>query len=184
MHCHPPCVAEHQPSFYVSVVSLVVVAHLFLLSSSLPLVLRTRTVLSFSLGPSLLCFLLLHPLTRLQFNSTFCTAPRLCASTPTIEARKQWVGLTMDQDSMKKNANLQRPMSPHLTVYSFPMPAILSISHRITGVALTGAVCAAGIGLAMHPLEHYVTLIQVRMLRFQSGKRRERLCASQQSYAA
>ena len=34
---------------------------------------------------------------------------------------------------------MARPMSPHLTIYSFPVPAILSISHRITGVALTGA---------------------------------------------
>lgn len=29
-----------------------------------------------------------------------------------------------------------RPLSPHLQVYKLPLPAILSILHRITGVAL------------------------------------------------
>jgi succinate dehydrogenase / fumarate reductase, cytochrome b subunit len=31
----------------------------------------------------------------------------------------------------------QRPLSPHLQVYRLPMPAIASITHRITGVGLT-----------------------------------------------
>jgi hypothetical protein len=31
-----------------------------------------------------------------------------------------------------------RPISPHLTIYSFPLPAITSITHRITGVMLSG----------------------------------------------
>lgn len=30
-----------------------------------------------------------------------------------------------------------RPLSPHLTVYKLPQAAILSITHRITGVGLT-----------------------------------------------
>ena len=29
-----------------------------------------------------------------------------------------------------------RPLSPHLQVYKLPLPAVLSILHRITGVAL------------------------------------------------
>ena len=29
-----------------------------------------------------------------------------------------------------------RPLSPHLQVYRLPLPALLSISHRLTGVAL------------------------------------------------
>ncbi|MEK9706506.1 MAG: succinate dehydrogenase, cytochrome b556 subunit, partial [Alphaproteobacteria bacterium] len=34
-----------------------------------------------------------------------------------------------------------RPLSPHLQVYRLPLDAILSITHRITGVALSfGAV--------------------------------------------
>lgn len=34
-----------------------------------------------------------------------------------------------------------RPRSPHLQVYRLPLLAYLSISHRITGVLLTGAAC-------------------------------------------
>lgn len=32
-----------------------------------------------------------------------------------------------------KNERLKRPLSPHMTIYKFPMPAILSISHRASG---------------------------------------------------
>ncbi|HYE49545.1 MAG TPA: succinate dehydrogenase, cytochrome b556 subunit [Azospirillaceae bacterium] len=31
----------------------------------------------------------------------------------------------------------QRPLSPHLQVYRLPMPALTSITHRVTGVGLT-----------------------------------------------
>ena len=31
---------------------------------------------------------------------------------------------------------VNRPLSPHLTIYRLPMLALLSITHRITGVAL------------------------------------------------
>ena len=37
-------------------------------------------------------------------------------------------------DSMKK---VERPLSPHLQVYKLPLTALMSISHRITGVGLT-----------------------------------------------
>ena len=30
----------------------------------------------------------------------------------------------------------KRPLSPHLQIYRLPMPAILSITHRFTGVIL------------------------------------------------
>jgi len=38
-----------------------------------------------------------------------------------------------------------RPVSPHVTIYAFPVAAISSITNRVTGCALSG-VCA-GIGL-------------------------------------
>jgi len=34
-------------------------------------------------------------------------------------------------------AKRQRPLSPHLQVYRLPLPALSSITHRITGVGLT-----------------------------------------------
>ncbi|MBY0511485.1 MAG: succinate dehydrogenase, cytochrome b556 subunit, partial [Rhodospirillaceae bacterium] len=30
-----------------------------------------------------------------------------------------------------------RPLSPHLSVYRLPLAAVLSITHRITGIGLT-----------------------------------------------
>jgi succinate dehydrogenase / fumarate reductase cytochrome b subunit len=35
------------------------------------------------------------------------------------------------------NAQHQRPLSPHLQVYKLPLTAILSITHRVTGVLLS-----------------------------------------------
>lgn len=32
-----------------------------------------------------------------------------------------------------RNERLKRPLSPHLTIYKFPLPAMLSISHRASG---------------------------------------------------
>ena len=47
-----------------------------------------------------------------------------------------------------------RPLSPHLQIYRLPLPAILSITHRMTGVILsTGTVLLAGwlVALASGP---------------------------------
>jgi succinate dehydrogenase (ubiquinone) cytochrome b560 subunit len=44
---------------------------------------------------------------------------------------------------MKKTG---RPISPHVTVYAFPIAAISSITNRVTGVALSFG--AAGLGAA------------------------------------
>lgn len=38
----------------------------------------------------------------------------------------------------QKNLRLNRPLSPHLTIYQPQLTTILSIFHRITGVAVTG----------------------------------------------
>ena len=34
--------------------------------------------------------------------------------------------------------NFDRPLSPHLQVYKLPMTALMSITHRMTGVVLSG----------------------------------------------
>ena len=38
----------------------------------------------------------------------------------------------------QKNAKLNRPVSPHLTIYKLPLTANMSICHRATGNALSG----------------------------------------------
>eukprot|EP01132_Coremiostelium_polycephalum_P000975 gene975-1240_t len=37
---------------------------------------------------------------------------------------------------VKEPRETKRPVSPHLTIYRFPLPAILSITHRATGIAI------------------------------------------------
>merc|ERR1719430_2402849 len=44
-----------------------------------------------------------------------------------------------------KNAALKRPISPHLTIYKFQLTSILSITHRMSGLAQSGML--AGMGL-------------------------------------
>ncbi len=54
----------------------------------------------------------------------------------------------------------KRPLSPHLQVYRLPLLAILSITHRITGVALAaGAVLlAVWLGAAAYGPDAYATV--------------------------
>lgn len=61
-----------------------------------------------------------------------------------------------------QNETLGRPMSPHITIYSFPLPAVLSITHRCTGIALTGYMAAFGIGALVlpHDFSYYMDVVQ------------------------
>ncbi|XP_063362838.1 succinate dehydrogenase cytochrome b560 subunit, mitochondrial-like [Cydia amplana] len=61
-----------------------------------------------------------------------------------------------------RNERLNRPLSPHITIYSFPLPAILSITHRATGIMLSGYTTVLGVGaLALpHDVSHYITMIE------------------------
>jgi succinate dehydrogenase (ubiquinone) cytochrome b560 subunit len=48
----------------------------------------------------------------------------------------------------EKQAKKGRPVSPHVTIYRFPMSAISSITNRVTGVGLTvGLTGMAGMAL-------------------------------------
>ncbi|XP_026331912.1 succinate dehydrogenase cytochrome b560 subunit, mitochondrial-like [Hyposmocoma kahamanoa] len=66
----------------------------------------------------------------------------------------------MDHDH--KNMTLKRPMSPHLTIYGPTLPAMTSITQRITGTIVTFyAVMMAGGALFMPcGIDSYVALIQ------------------------
>jgi succinate dehydrogenase (ubiquinone) cytochrome b560 subunit len=55
----------------------------------------------------------------------------------------------------EKNLRLNRPQSPHLTIYKPQLTSMLSITHRGTGVALTGYL--AIFGLAAIGCPHGVT---------------------------
>ncbi|XP_055849257.1 succinate dehydrogenase cytochrome b560 subunit, mitochondrial [Episyrphus balteatus] len=62
----------------------------------------------------------------------------------------------------EKNSRLQRALSPHLTIYRPQLTSMLSISHRMTGLALAGYSTVLGLGALVSPVDfsHYVTMIE------------------------
>jgi len=55
-------------------------------------------------------------------------------------------------------------MSPHITIYSFPLPAIMSITNRVTGGLWSGVIAAAGIGALMYPGDSAAFLSMIKAL--------------------
>lgn len=53
---------------------------------------------------------------------------------------------TLNTDFWDKNKQLNRPMSPHLSVYKIQLTSTLSIFHRITGLATSVVLYGGGIG--------------------------------------
>src|SRR5690242_2260545 len=39
-----------------------------------------------------------------------------------------------EQEALEKKQKANLPVSPHVTIYKFPLPAITSITHRFTGI--------------------------------------------------
>lgn len=60
-----------------------------------------------------------------------------------------------------KQKKLQRPLSPHLSIYSPQLTSVLSISTRITGNVCTFGMSGAAILLAAspHDFTHYVEMV-------------------------
>lgn len=67
-----------------------------------------------------------------RFPAVVSTAQYSQAAVPSITFKKFEAPITQHHDV--KNALLNRPMSPHMTIYKFPLPAMLSITHRATGM--------------------------------------------------
>ncbi|CAH0720175.1 unnamed protein product, partial [Brenthis ino] len=61
-----------------------------------------------------------------------------------------------------RNAKLNRPLSPHLTIYKFQLTSVLSITHRTAGIILSGYASALGLGALVLPndISHYITMIE------------------------
>ncbi|XP_034742833.1 succinate dehydrogenase cytochrome b560 subunit, mitochondrial [Etheostoma cragini] len=60
-----------------------------------------------------------------------------------------------------KNTKLNRPMSPHLTIYKWSVPMMMSITFRGTGVGLSGAISAFALAALVLPesYPYYLDLI-------------------------
>jgi succinate dehydrogenase (ubiquinone) cytochrome b560 subunit len=69
--------------------------------------------------------------------------------------------LSQDEDFWDKNKRLNRPMSPHLTIYKFQVTSVLSVSHRATGLALSGLMSGFAITMLAlpHGFPHYYQLL-------------------------
>ncbi|XP_063698133.1 succinate dehydrogenase cytochrome b560 subunit, mitochondrial-like [Culicoides brevitarsis] len=66
----------------------------------------------------------------------------------------------------ERNARLGRELSPHVTIYKFELPSLLSISHRFAGIALTGWAAILGYGclLMPHDASHYISALEACQL--------------------
>ncbi|XP_026006566.1 succinate dehydrogenase cytochrome b560 subunit, mitochondrial [Astatotilapia calliptera] len=60
-----------------------------------------------------------------------------------------------------KNSRLNRPMSPHVTIYKWSVPMMMSITHRGTGIGLSGAISAFAVAALVLPgsYPYYLDLI-------------------------
>ncbi len=77
----------------------------------------------------------------------------------------------MTEETNKIVIKAKRPLSPHLQVYDLPMTAKMSISHRITGVILTGGLVLLSIwviaaGLGENAYNTMMSLIDTPITRF------------------
>ncbi|CAG9764362.1 unnamed protein product [Ceutorhynchus assimilis] len=69
----------------------------------------------------------------------------------------------------ERNMRIGRPQSPHLSIYKPQLTALLSITHRATGMALSAYVIALGysaVSLQL-PLDHYIE--QLKLMQIGAG---------------
>ncbi|OQV21249.1 putative Succinate dehydrogenase cytochrome b560 subunit, mitochondrial [Hypsibius exemplaris] len=61
-----------------------------------------------------------------------------------------------------RNEKLHRPLSPHLTIYSFALPTLLSGTHRASGflLGLGLGLTSLGILVAPHDFQYYVDALR------------------------
>ncbi|XP_071958137.1 succinate dehydrogenase cytochrome b560 subunit, mitochondrial-like [Antedon mediterranea] len=62
----------------------------------------------------------------------------------------------------KRNERLSRPVSPHVTIWRWQLPPVMSICHRATGIALTTGIYGFGIAMLMVPTNFADTLEKVK----------------------
>lgn len=65
------------------------------------------------------------------------------------------------QEFWEKNRKLNRPLSPHLSIYKPQLTSMLSLCHRATGIAMSIAVSIVPVVIVCmpHDFTHYVNLI-------------------------
>lgn len=76
------------------------------------------------------------------FNPTLYKAQLSAARCVSLKVVPATAPLNESHD--EKNARMNRPQSPHLTIYKPQLTSMLSITHRGTGFALAGYVAMLG----------------------------------------
>uniref|UniRef100_W5LW70 Succinate dehydrogenase cytochrome b560 subunit, mitochondrial n=1 Tax=Lepisosteus oculatus TaxID=7918 RepID=W5LW70_LEPOC len=77
------------------------------------------------------------------------------------------MGTSTKEDTSKfldKNTRLKRPLSPHISIYSWSIPMMMSISHRGTGVALSSGISLFALSALVLPGDFASNLEVVRSL--------------------
>ncbi|XP_071523245.1 succinate dehydrogenase cytochrome b560 subunit, mitochondrial-like [Panulirus ornatus] len=66
------------------------------------------------------------------------------------------------EDFWAKNKRLRRPVSPHMTIYKPQITSLLSLTHRASGIVLSGVLSAFSIGMLALPgsYPYYLGLVQ------------------------
>mmetsp|Transcript_1465 Transcript_1465/g.3038 ORF Transcript_1465/g.3038 Transcript_1465/m.3038 type:complete len:171 (+) Transcript_1465:64-576(+) len=88
---------------------------------------------------------------RASQNGVARAVPRAVATQPAAAT-------TLVQRRWQSSGKVDRPLSPHLTIYRFGLNAITSVGHRGTGMFMAGALGSAGIGLMVssHDLAYFI----------------------------
>lgn len=68
---------------------------------------------------------------------------------------------TVNKEFWKKNKELERPMSPHLSIYKPQLTSTLSILNRGTGLAVSAVLYAGGIGALFCTNTSFPEIIQL-----------------------
>ncbi|XP_027983578.1 succinate dehydrogenase cytochrome b560 subunit, mitochondrial isoform X1 [Eptesicus fuscus] len=101
--------------------------------------------------------LLLRPVGRYCLRGHL--SPRLCIrnAVPLGTSAKEEM-----ERFWNKNVGSNRPLSPHITIYSWSLPMAMSIGHRGTGVALSAGVSLFGLSALLLPgnFESHLELVK------------------------
>ncbi|XP_053997874.1 succinate dehydrogenase cytochrome b560 subunit, mitochondrial-like [Hylaeus anthracinus] len=81
-----------------------------------------------------------------NFRSLYTSSPHNVAISKPL-----CMGSAVCETHDEKNARLKRPMSPHLSIYQKQLTALLSVTHRTTGIILATYAMTLGLGTLLIP---------------------------------
>uniref|UniRef100_A0A0D9RTL7 Succinate dehydrogenase cytochrome b560 subunit, mitochondrial n=1 Tax=Chlorocebus sabaeus TaxID=60711 RepID=A0A0D9RTL7_CHLSB len=94
-----------------------------------------------------------HHCLRAHFSPQLCTRNAVPLGTTAKEEMERF---------WNTNIGSNRPISPHITIYSWSLPMAMSICHHGTGIALSAGVSLSGMSALLLPenFESYLELVK------------------------